>query len=509
MILQSIVLAVIHFAWIGIVIGILAAIILKLMKTSNPEIRYRVTLSLFVLLFLLPFLLAVTFYVHSLESTGEVTGLTFSAIENSRSADAQAESTPALAGSWFQQIFLGIWLVGIVPGLIRLIRGNRKLTQLVANSKPVNWSDLESKLESWRKKLGIAKRCQIRGSALLGSPIVIGIIRPTIVFPLAALSGMSFRELEFALIHELIHVRRLDNLVVYFQRVAETLFYFQPAIWYLSRRISLERELCCDRDVVRMTGQPKEYASSLLAFIDYSTETELAASFTSANLVTRIEHILTAPDQEKRFEELKQSNKSISSMILKLPLGLGCLTALLACSCILIGQESRVGSLQENSATKSNNNTRTDIARIIYADDDRDAIGTSFREIYRGKVLSDPEKVRQMADQLSIRPAFSSVDKNIREVRLTLFRNGKSTRDEFGAYAYRISDPEKAIELTKALRKEYNTGTQHAAGFATVIGDWVIDVWADPSQVANPEFKRFSKRISQRLHSKSTKRIRR
>lgn len=100
-------------------------------------------------------------------------------------------------------------------------------------------------------------------------PRVIGLIWPQILLPAAALSGLSPRELEFVLLHEMAHLRRHDLWVNLLQRLAEAVLFFNPALWYLSRRISHLREFCCDELTCRI-NEPTvhrtriEYAQALL-----------------------------------------------------------------------------------------------------------------------------------------------------------------------------------------------------------------------------------------------------
>ena len=98
----------------------------------------------------------------------------------------------------------------------------------------------------------------------LAMPVLIGIIRPLILLPPAALSGWSVEQLEMVLLHELAHLRRWDNLVNLMQRFVESLLFFHPVVWWLSSWVRLERELCCDQLVVERLGQPVAYAEILL-----------------------------------------------------------------------------------------------------------------------------------------------------------------------------------------------------------------------------------------------------
>ena len=78
------------------------------------------------------------------------------------------------------------------------------------------------------------------------------------------------------LTHELAHVRRQDMWVNLLQRVAEALLFFNPALWYLSRRISTLREYCCDELTCRLSVQTKpeprvRYAMALLRIAELSS----------------------------------------------------------------------------------------------------------------------------------------------------------------------------------------------------------------------------------------------
>ena len=75
--------------------------------------------------------------------------------------------------------------------------------------------------------------------------------------------GLAPQQLEAVLAHELAHIRRHDYLVNVLQMMAETLFFYHPAIWWASRRIRVERELCCDDVAVQACGDVVCYAHAL------------------------------------------------------------------------------------------------------------------------------------------------------------------------------------------------------------------------------------------------------
>lgn len=87
-------------------------------------------------------------------------------------------------------------------------------------------------------------------------PAAWGVVRPVVLLPLAALTGLSPEVLRAILAHELAHVRRHDYLVNLAQMAIEALLFFNPAVWWINRQIRAEREACCDRLAADVTGQP-------------------------------------------------------------------------------------------------------------------------------------------------------------------------------------------------------------------------------------------------------------
>ncbi|MEZ0274346.1 MAG: penicillin-binding transpeptidase domain-containing protein, partial [Roseimicrobium sp.] len=77
-------------------------------------------------------------------------------------------------------------------------------------------------------------------------------------------TGCSTKEVEMILAHEFAHLRRHDYLVNLLQSVVETLFFYHPAVWWISRRIRREREHACDDAAVRATGDTAGYARALM-----------------------------------------------------------------------------------------------------------------------------------------------------------------------------------------------------------------------------------------------------
>ena len=94
-------------------------------------------------------------------------------------------------------------------------------------------------------------------------PVVVGIVKPMILLPPALLCGLGPHQLAAILSHEMAHIRRCDPIINLVQRIVEALLFFHPATWWISRRISIERENCCDDLAAAGCGR-LTYAGALL-----------------------------------------------------------------------------------------------------------------------------------------------------------------------------------------------------------------------------------------------------
>ena len=171
--------------------------------------------------------------------------------------------------------------------------------------------------------LGIVRRVSVGVCERLAVPLLVGVVRPLILLPPAAICGWSVDQLEMVLLHELAHLRRWDNLINILQRVVESLLFFHPVVWWLTGWLRLERELCCDRLVVCRTGRPIAYAEMLVALVGSSHQGRTAAlAMADRQVLTRIRRLLNFEDR---------------SMKLTMPEGFGLLAALIVGALLAVG----------------------------------------------------------------------------------------------------------------------------------------------------------------------------
>ncbi|HEX3837163.1 MAG TPA: M56 family metallopeptidase [Steroidobacteraceae bacterium] len=134
-----------------------------------------------------------------------------------------------------------------------------------------------------------------RSSSAMLEPGVVGFFRPVLLLPAGITERLSAAQLRAVVLHEICHVRRRDNLTAAIHMLVEALFWFHPLVWWLGRRMIVERECACDEAVVGAGGDPKVYAEGILQVCRHYVESPLSctAGVGGADLLRRIEFIMT------------------------------------------------------------------------------------------------------------------------------------------------------------------------------------------------------------------------
>ncbi|MBI4752395.1 MAG: polysaccharide deacetylase family protein [Acidobacteria bacterium] len=194
------------------------------------------------------------------------------------------------------------WVLGVGVQLSRLGRG----LYLIQRLRRVGVSPLppvfEPTLSKLQQRLNLNRKIQTLVSTLVESPITFGSVKPVILIPASAITGLSSQQLEAILLHELAHIRRHDYLVNWVQSLAEALLFYHPAVWWFSRDIRQEREHCCDDTAVELTQNALEYAQALVALEALRTthpQPTAAMAVTGGSFMHRIQRLMVHPSPRR------------------------------------------------------------------------------------------------------------------------------------------------------------------------------------------------------------------
>jgi len=227
---------------------------------------------------------------------------------------------------WFPIAILGLWVCGF--GVIALIRFKAwlRIRAAVRSSTP----------------LEIPLTVEVRSSAGLVEPGVVGLLRHVLLLPAGIIARLTKPQLEAVLSHELCHVRRRDNLTAALHMIVEAVFWFYPLVWWIGARLVEERERACDEDVLRLGSEPQVYAQGILKVCEFYVESPLicVAGVSGNNLKKRMERIMRSHVGETLNIWRKLFLAIIGVVALAVPMVLG----------LLIGTQSRAESQTRDSA---------------------------------------------------------------------------------------------------------------------------------------------------------------
>ncbi|MDB6133327.1 MAG: hypothetical protein JWM59_1570 [Verrucomicrobiales bacterium] len=189
-----------------------------------------------------------------------------------------------LGGLWLGgAALMGVWRLCGLWGTFRLIHRAERAAGALLNQ-----------VERMARNCGLRRAPLVKITGRLISPAVAGVLRPVLLLPASALAGLSPRELDFVLAHEFAHLRRQDFLTGLLQSLAETVLFFHPAVWWVSRRMSFEREQACDDAAMRITGNRRAGAQALarLAELQLQHTAALAPAAGGGQILARVQRLL-------------------------------------------------------------------------------------------------------------------------------------------------------------------------------------------------------------------------
>jgi beta-lactamase regulating signal transducer with metallopeptidase domain len=187
---------------------------------------------------------------------------------------------------------LPLWLAGVLVFSLRLVLASVH-TVALRRQCPLEQGPIHAVVSALAARMGIRTAVSVRVAPTTMSPATFGVFRPVILLSSATVLGIAPAQLEAVLAHELAHIRRHDYLVNVLQMLAETLFFYHPAIWWASRRIRVERELCCDDAAVEACGDAVCYAQALTSVAQLQiAPSRVALGAAGGPLLMRVQRLL-------------------------------------------------------------------------------------------------------------------------------------------------------------------------------------------------------------------------
>ncbi|WP_010583997.1 M56 family metallopeptidase [Schlesneria paludicola] len=276
-----------HSLWQAGLIGMGVQVALGTLPARHAELRYRIACGGLITVVLAVFVTWSILRLHvsapassaaistALITSGDPRSAVAGRVQADMSNDPRWEVPPhgvANVSSMRIDRRVTVWLTGawFVIASIMLFRGLTGYAMVRTWSLPASHATrfglapLESIAKEFAERLGLRNKIRLMVCENVSVPAVIGIIWPTILVPPAMMFGVPLEQWRIIIAHELAHVHRWDALASLTQMVIESLLFFNPATWWISRQIRIEREACCDALAVQLCGRPLTVARVLV-----------------------------------------------------------------------------------------------------------------------------------------------------------------------------------------------------------------------------------------------------
>ena len=209
-------------------------------------------------------------------------------------AAAPAPAVPPGQAPRATLLLVAAWLCGVAVFSMRLAGGWIVARRMVTRGvRPVT-PEIALLARRVAGRLALDRAVRLIESSAVTVPVMVGWLKPIVLLPAVAVSGLTPTQIEALIAHELAHVRRHDYLVNLLQAAVETLLFYHPAVWWVSKQVRAEREHCCDDLAVRVCDR-LVYVSALSDLAAMAVPTTALAA-TGGSLLTRVKRILGAGD---------------------------------------------------------------------------------------------------------------------------------------------------------------------------------------------------------------------
>ncbi len=298
-----------HFCWQGTAVAVAFAAVDRITSHASSKIRYTIALAA---LMLMPAIVLGTFTLeiqaihtatpaHLLGDTNTVISTTPSGIQpllhELPLASSLEEPTNWLALRTDRMLpwVDAIWFLGVLFLALRSLGGWWHLGQVRRNARRMIPQDIERAFLHLCDQIEVGRKVVLRASDEVISPMAMGVWRATVILPISAVLSLPRAELEAVIAHELGHIRRWDYLWNLLQTAIESLLFFHPAVWWISRTVRDRREICCDEIAVRSCSDAAVYARALLRLEEQRTvklRLAMALGGCGGSLLGRVRKIL-------------------------------------------------------------------------------------------------------------------------------------------------------------------------------------------------------------------------
>ena len=287
--------------WQSTLFAAFVALLMPLLRRNRAQVRYRLWMAASIK-FLLPFSLLVGLGGLLPKATTITPQVAMYSVFDVAGQPFSEASMPAHFPLWMERVIASlplvltaIWFCGAAIVILIWLRRWQQVSAIRRRAVVAMDGREVRILRRLEKQLEIQEKITALHSSELMEPGIVGILHPALLWPQQLSERLEDEHIEAILAHEIMHVRRRDNLTAALHMLAEALFWFHPMVWWIEREMVKEREHACDEAVVELGCQPGTYAEGLLTACRFCVESSLVcvAGISGADLRQRIAGIMS------------------------------------------------------------------------------------------------------------------------------------------------------------------------------------------------------------------------
>ena len=456
-----------HSLWQGLALAVIAGIVILATRKSKAIVRYNLFTSIFFLFILST---SITFISQLNRQQGKTAlAQKIDQIVSTLSTDdvlvnqaPQKNLTQNIVDRLVNYcneqapLIVVIWFFVFMVKMVRILSGFGYIQKIRHRKNHPPDAYWRNRIIELKQRLMITKEVLLLQSELIKVPVVIGFFKPVILVPLGLLAQLPPDQVEAVLLHELAHIRRKDYLVNLIQSFAETVFFFNPALLWISALVREERENCCDDIAIGEVDNKNEFIHALVAFQEYNynhnaTNARLAFAGTKNHLLNRIKRIV--------YNENKKLNAMEKSIFILSIVGT-CLIATMSFKQLPAQQVRKAETRTEQTKTEEKSPEQTKVVKDTIPGEKFSKLSSQLDD--NGKIRIDATakggKVYRLEKQNGKTTAFyvdgkkipedkwSDYDEVIDNIEYSHEARMKASTENIAAQKKRVAEQQKLIE---------------------------------------------------------------
>jgi beta-lactamase regulating signal transducer with metallopeptidase domain len=307
---------IIHSLWQVSLLALIMSGVHKIYQHKASELKYNVSL-ISIILSSVGSVVTFIIYYMDVSSATAAEAMVSTSFEKTATTQSYVSIIESINNAFTNNLhhINTIWIVGAILFSLKFVLSFGYIKYIKSTATKLISPPVQKLLVTTKANIGVKRAVRILESAKINVPMVLGHAKPIILFPIGMINMLTPQEIEAIITHELFHIKRNDYVVNMVLTIIEIVYFFHPAMWWISANIKAERENCCDDAAINYNIDSVTYAKVLVKLEEVRNAgiPSLAIPFASNKhqLLNRIKRILNMEQTKNDIRE-----KSVATILL-------------------------------------------------------------------------------------------------------------------------------------------------------------------------------------------------